>query len=273
VTIISRVPFTAVSKNIDKYTRVLVVVVLGLAGCSTKSDGVPSRSDAAVTTPHRIVDPSTTSVAMHPQLTAYLEDLRKNPVELADDRRATLDRLARFVAEQRRQDGAAKFLFICTHNSRRSHMGQLWASVAAAYYGIDRVETYSGGTETTAFNPRAVASLRRAGLTIDAAPSEKDTDNPRYLASFANDQPTLEAFSKVYDDPTNPTSDFAAIMTCSDADQSCPFVKGAALRVSLPYVDPKASDGTAQEAAAYDERSKQIATEMLYLFSRVQAHG
>jgi arsenate reductase (thioredoxin) len=60
-------------------------------------------------------------------------------------------------------------------------------------------------------------------------------------------------------------------MTCDEADQDCPFVKGAALRISLPYEDPKVADGTPEEAARYDARSRQIATEMLYLFSKVAA--
>jgi arsenate reductase len=186
---------------------------------------------------------------------------------LPEERREPLDRLAQFVMERRERGEAARLLFICTHNSRRSHMGQIWASVAAAHHGIDGVETFSGGTEATAFDPRAVAALRRAGIGIEA--TNGDAANPRYAVSFADSRPALEAFSKKYDDPPNPTEGFAAIMTCSEADQACPFVQGAALRVALPYADPKASDGTPREEATYDERCQQIATEMFYLFSRV----
>ncbi|MCK4776283.1 MAG: protein-tyrosine-phosphatase, partial [Candidatus Krumholzibacteria bacterium] len=65
------------------------------------------------------------------------------------------------------------------------------------------------------------------------------------------------------------TEDFCAVMTCSQADKNCPVVVGASMRVAIPYDDPKAFDGTDQEAANYDERCRQISREMLYLFSAV----
>src|SRR5690606_12318202 len=148
------------------------------------------------------------------------------------------------------------------------HLSQLWASVAAAHYGLTGVESYSGGTEATAFNPRAVAALERAGFEIDP---RDESDNPRYAVSYAAGGPVLEAFSKKYTDAPNPRQNFAAIMTCSDADKNCPTVEGAALRVPIPYVDPKQSDGSPEEAAAYDERARQIAIEMFYLFAKVTA--
>ena len=52
-------------------------------------------------------------------------------------------------------------------------------------------------------------------------------------------------FSKHYGDPANPQQGFAALMVCGEADAACPFVKGAALRVSMPYLDPKIYDGGA----------------------------
>jgi protein-tyrosine phosphatase/arsenate reductase len=47
-------------------------------------------------------------------------------------------------------------------------------------------------------------------------------------------------------------------------------VFGAASRVSTPYEDPKAFDGTAEESKMYDARCKQIATETFYVFSKVK---
>lgn len=145
-------------------------------------------------------------------------------------------------------------------------MSQIWAQVAAHYYQLPRVQTFSGGTEATAFNPRAVAALQRAGLAIDR---KTQGDNPCYQVRRDDHVLIEQAFSKKYDDPVNPQEDFAAIMTCSQADEACPFVPGAARRLSLPYGDPKEADDTPQEASRYDERSKQIATEMLYCFSQV----
>ncbi len=186
---------------------------------------------------------------------------------IPDDRKRTLERVATFIAERMAESGLIELTFICTHNSRRSHMAQLWAAAAAAHFGVLAVKTYSGGTEATAFDPRAVQAMRRAGFLID----NPGGDNPHYRIRYSDDAPTIECFSKRYDDPGNPQSDFVAVMTCSQADEACPVVHGAALRVPVPYDDPKASDGTPEETAIYDARCKQIGTEMLYLFSRVDA--
>jgi arsenate reductase len=144
-------------------------------------------------------------------------------------------------------------------------MSQVWAQTAAAYYGL-RVETFSGGTEATAFNPRAVAALKRAGFEI-AEPGAQN--NPHYEVQFLASGEPVTCFSKVYSDPPNPARDFCAVMVCSDADKNCPSVAGAALRVPLHFEDPKSADNTPAEAARYDERCAQIAREMLFVFSRV----
>lgn len=183
---------------------------------------------------------------------------------IPDERRAALDHLAAWIDGCRDDGRPAQLIFICTHNSRRSHMAQLWTAAAAAWFGADDIRTFSGGTETTAFDRRARAALVRAGFEIDAPTG----DNPRCRVTVAPGAPPLEAWSKIYDDATNPRDGFAAIMTCDAADQACPVVPGAALRVALPFSDPKLADGTPVEAATYDERALQIATQMLYLVSR-----
>jgi arsenate reductase (thioredoxin) len=189
--------------------------------------------------------------------------------DIPQARRDKLDQLAAFVRSRRSVGAAARLTFICTGNSRRSHLGQLWAAAAAHFYGIDSVETYSGGTEPSAFNPRTIAAVVRAGFVVE--PPQQAGDNPHYRVTYAPDAPAIAAFSKRFDDASNPHTDFAAVMTCTEADQGCPFVPGAALRVSLPYDDPKIADDTPEEAQRYDERSQQIATEMLYLFAKVAA--
>jgi hypothetical protein len=203
-----------------------------------------------------------------PALAERAAELAKaDEAAIAEDRRRQLDKLALFIRTKLGSGEGAKLVFICTHNSRRSHMSQLWAAVAAAHYGVAGVETFSGGTEVTAFNPRAVEALRRAGFAIAAGEGE----NPRYQVSYLEGGPAVEAFSKRYADPPNPTAGFAAVMTCSQADKNCPTVEGASLRVPIPYVDPKEADGQPDEAEVYDARSTQIATEMFYLFRRVAA--
>lgn len=183
---------------------------------------------------------------------------------IPDDRRSTLELVATFVAERLASRKPIELTFICTHNSRRSQMAQVWAAVAAAHYDVTGVATYSGGTEVTAFNLRAVQAMRRAGFVIE----DPGGDNPHYRVRYSDDAPMVDCFSKTYDDAINPKSDFVAVMTCSQADEACPVVHGAALRVLIRYDDPKASDGTSEEAKTYDARCRQIGTEMLYLISR-----
>jgi len=202
-----------------------------------------------------------------PALHTYCEQRIGEFGEIPAERKDQLQQLADFVRDHVQAGKPARLTFICTHNSRRSHLAQIWAQTAAAYYGIADVETFSGGTEATAFNPRAVAALKRAGFSI---PDPAAGTNPHYRVVFANDADPLDCFSKVYSDSPNPTADFCAVMTCSQADKNCPMVNGASRRIAIPYDDPKAFDGTPQESEKYDERCRQIGREMFYLFSRVQ---
>ena len=209
------------------------------------------------------------SLAMHPRLAAYVAERLNEFPQISAERRAALEPLVAYLRACRAEERPIAMTFVCTHNSRRSQMGQVWAAVAAAYFGVDGVTAYSGGTEVTAFNPRAVAALQRAGLVIEKEDDAAANSNPRYRVSFAPSGDTLLCFSKRYADEFNPQSDFCAVMTCNEADQACPQVAGARGRYALPYEDPKVADGTSDEANRYDERCAQIAREMLFVFSQV----
>lgn len=201
---------------------------------------------------------------MYDQITDYVEHLRNEEGKIPQSRRQQLQKISRFIRDKQREGKPAQITFICTHNSRRSHLCQIWAATAAHWAGVSGIQTYSGGTEVTAFNPRAVAAVERAGFRVDA----EGGDNPRYQVYFAEGAPPVECYSKLYDAPENPQADFAAVMTCSSADQNCPFIPGA-FRVSIPYTDPKEADGTPKEAEVYDERCRQIAREMVFMMDRI----
>ena len=181
--------------------------------------------------------------------------------ELAASRMEVLQDLADYIRAMNADHLAAKLVFICTHNSRRSHLSQIWAQVAAAYFEVPDVRTFSGGTEATAFDHRAVAALERVGFHIERS----EGSNPRYLVHFSDQHEPMIAWSKHFGDDANPSQDFAAIMTCSHAEEACPFVPGASRRFSINYDDPKLSDGTPHERETYDERSLEIAAEMAYV--------
>lgn len=201
-----------------------------------------------------------------PKLAKYVSARAAEFEQIDAERRSLLDTLATHIADRLRAETPVRVTFVCTHNSRRSHFAQLWALVAARHAGIDRVQTYSGGTEATACNPRTVAALERAGFDVERT---TDDDNPIYHVRFAANAPAATCFSKVYDHAPNPKHDFIVVMTCSHADETCPSVRGAALRLAITYDDPKAADDTPEEASRYDERCAQIAREMLYVFNEV----
>ena len=207
---------------------------------------------------------------MFEKVHAYLAEREKEFGSIPRERRALLKSIADFVVEQQRASQPVKLLFVCMHNSRRSQLGQIWSAAAAAYYGLTLPWTYSGGTESSAFNSRAVAAMERAGLKTEKTTAD---ENPIYHVRFGEGGPVITAFSKTIGNAPNPKKDFCAIMVCANADRSCPVVPGAVARVAVPYEDPKESDGTPSEAKTYDERCRQIAREMLYVMSVVRSTG
>ena len=157
--------------------------------------------------------------------------------------------------------------FICTHNSRRSHLSQIWAQTMAFHFGINNVFCYSGGTEATAMFSKVGETLVNQGFEIQKL---SENQNPVYAVKFDENQHPIICFSKTYFDDFNPKSNFGAIMTCNNADEGCPMVFGAEARFPIKYDDPKAYDGTDIMNEKYTERSLQIASEMYYVFSQIK---
>ena len=202
---------------------------------------------------------------MYTKLQKTIDQLIQNFDSIPEKRKELLREVADYIGKELRENNTVKLNFICTHNSRRSHLAQIWTQTAAAHYKVDGLQTFSGGTEATAFNPRAVAAVERAGFEVKNPGGE----NPEYEIKFEEDSEPMICFSKTFDDSANPEENFAAIMTCSDADENCPFVPGTSFRKAVTYRDPKESDGTDVEKETYDERCRQIGTEMFYMMSQV----
>ncbi len=203
---------------------------------------------------------------MYPQVKNYCNTLTKEFDKIPNQRRELLEKISQYIAKKQVANKPINLIYVCTHNSRRSHFGQIWAQVAAHYYNIKNVITFSGGTEATAFNINAINAVKRVGFDVKPINIEK---NSTYHVSFDDKENPIVCFSKVYDDAKNPKEDFAAIMTCSDAEENCPFIPGVELRIGTTYDDPKAFDNTPQQDAKYDERCRQIALETFYVFSKL----
>ncbi len=202
---------------------------------------------------------------LFPELAHVIKELK--PQTIPEERKVLLNQLRDFIQLKVSSNQEIRLNFICTHNSRRSHLSQVWAQVLAAYFNIQNVYCYSGGTEATALFPMVAETLNDSGFQIQIISKEK---NPIYSIKYAENEHPIIGFSKKHDDDFNPRSKFAAILTCSHADEGCPFIAGAEKRIPITFNDPKEFDNSSQQAEKYKERSLQIATEFYYAFSQIK---
>lgn len=186
---------------------------------------------------------------------------------ISEDRKNVLKPLVDYIQDKVNKKQEIRLNLICTHNSRRSHLSQVWAQTASAFYNVKNVTCYSGGTEATALYPMVVETLEESGFKIQTISTG---NNPVYSIKFSENEHPVIGFSKTYDDDFNPKNEFVAIMICSQADGGCPFIVGAEKRIPITFEDPKVSDGTSLQKQTYQERSLQIGTEMFYVFSQIQ---
>lgn len=205
-----------------------------------------------------------------PTMFSEIEQVIKgiNPQTISTERKAILQPLTEFIQSKVSNQQDIRINFICTHNSRRSHLSQVWAQTLAYHFNIKNVFCYSGGTESTALFPIVAETLQNSGFQIKTI---SKNENPIYSIKYAYNQHPIIGFSKRLNDDFNPKSEFAAIMTCDSANEACPFVSGAEKRIPITFEDPKAFDNTPQQAEKYNERSLQIATELFYVFSQIKA--
>jgi len=202
---------------------------------------------------------------MYSALAKTIEKIASKKIN--EERKTTLKPLIDFIQQKVDDKKDININFICTHNSRRSHLAQIWAQVASKYFNIPEVHCFSGGTEETALFPKVSETLINQGLTIFRI---SDNDNPLHAIKYSENALPIIGFSKKYDSPFNPISEFAAIMTCSQADGGCPFIAGAEKRIPITYEDPKLSDNTPEQSQVYAQRSLEIANEMFYVFSMIK---
>jgi arsenate reductase (thioredoxin) len=208
---------------------------------------------------------TSTKTILFPEIENVIKTL--NFESISEERKTVLQPLVDFIQGKANNGQEIRLNLICTHNSRRSHLSQVWTQTAAAYYNIKNVFCYSGGTEATAMFPMAAKTLAKQGFQIKTI---AEGNNPVYAIKYSENAHPVIGFSKTFDDDFNPQSEFAAILTCSSADQGCPFIAGAEVRIPITFEDPKAFDNTPQQAEKYEERSVQIATEMFYVFSQIK---
>ena len=202
---------------------------------------------------------------MYAKLTTTIENFDVS--KISEERKQVLNLLIDYIQNKVDNSDIINLNFICTHNSRRSHLSQIWAQTMASYYGIQNVYCYSGGTKATAMFPMVAKTLKKQGFIVN---NLSEGNNPLYSIKFSDNEHPVICFSKTFDDDFNPKSEFAAIMTCSHANENCPMVFGCEVRIPITFEDPKAFDSTPQQEEKYLERSIQIATELKHVFSEIK---
>lgn len=241
---------------------------------SSKLAGSDDRIDLAEVRRALEADVPPTRKRLNPRVVTQAEFLTTSFDMIDEPHLAASEKFVDWIVSNYKPGQPLPVIVVCTGNSRRSILGSTMGNIAAAYYGLPEVRFYNGGTAPTAFNTRTATALKEIGVEVQAtgkeAPrGEAATANPIYHIKWGqpggSGEPVLEStdFSKKYSDPSNPQSDFAALMVCSEADQACPFVKGATARISMPYLDPKIYDGSLFEPAKYAERRDDIGRLML----------
>lgn len=197
---------------------------------------------------------------MNSKIEQLIELMNVNAI--SPKRKILLESFAKAITSQMAAHGKADLVFICTHNSRRSQLSQVWASVFANKHHLN-ITAFSGGTEATAVAPQVISTLKYFGFDISSEPGP----NSVHKVSFSETRTSISLSSKLFDDSENPTNNFIAAMTCSDADENCPIIHGCSDRIPLTYNDPKLFDGSAMETTMYQFEAFKIGLEVKYTFS------
>ncbi len=204
-------------------------------------------------------------ITMNIKLIETINFISNLPIQ--EERKNVLVPLIEYLQDKLDKKEAINLNFICTHNSRRSHLGQIWMQSLSQHFNLKTITTYSGGTEATALAPPIIKTLKKQGFEVHQI---SQNINPIYAIKYNTVSHPIICFSKTYLNEFNPNSNFAAIMTCSQADNGCPFVAGSEKRIPITYEDPKVSDNTELEEQTYLERSNQIASEIYYVLSQLK---
>lgn len=184
---------------------------------------------------------------------------------IAEDRKNYLLKIAETIAKEYAKNEVVNLTFICSQNSRRSQLAQVWGFFAASYFKLN-ILSFSGGIEITSFNRSTIKTLQKAGFHFQL--SDFSHQNPKYEISFDGTKKHIIGYSKLIEHPENP-SNFIAITTCSNVDTNCAYI-GANYCFQLPIEDPKRSDGTLLQEERYMEINKQISGEIYFIFNEVR---
>ncbi|MDF1697875.1 MAG: hypothetical protein P1U56_18650 [Saprospiraceae bacterium] len=205
---------------------------------------------------------------MNTHVNALIDQMKSEVGMIETERQSELSDVSALIASMLKDNQNVNIIVVCTHNSRRSQLGEAWINILSNYFGLSSIKAFSGGMETTAFNERMVSAMKSLNIPVKLV---EDGQNPRYIIEDIGKDGHL-MFSKVYDDELNPQSGYIALMVCDHADENCPVVIGMKHRIPLRYKDPKAFDGTELEEKAYKDKVKEVGREMVFLFQEIMSN-
>ncbi|WP_196893237.1 low molecular weight phosphatase family protein [Aureivirga marina] len=192
--------------------------------------------------------------------------ISQNDIEITNDRKETLNDIAKAVLDEYLRNERVNLNFICSHNSRRSQFAQIWGNYAINFFSIPNMECFSGGTVVTALHRNTVKTLKEVGFRFDV--KTFNHQNPEYLISYQDCKKPILAYSKLIEDQNN-KSPYIAITTCNSIEKNCPLFTDCLAYFQLPYTDPKNYDYTALKNEKYNELNMNIASEMAFLFGYI----
>ena len=204
-------------------------------------------------------------IILNSKILDSIELIKKSPS--THSRKKELLKLIDYINNKINLDREININFICTHNSRRSIFSQIWAKVFSDYYGLQKVKTFSGGTESTFVSQNVIKTLSSYGFIVNKLDQKK---NSNYEITYSSNTNKILIFSKKYDEILNPKKNFVAVMTCLSAIENCPFISGSEKTISISYDDPKKYDNLNEPIKMYLNVSNQIAIDMNFVFSNLK---
>jgi arsenate reductase (thioredoxin) len=230
-------------------------------------------SDAELTAALATATPAA-RLRLFPKLKLHADELTTSFDMIAPSKYRAIDQLSDWIVQQSETGEPLNIVTTCTGNSRRSILSAQMGNLAAAFYGFENVRFYSGGTAPTAFDPRTITTLQEIGFHIEPTGKEAERgeiqlSNPIFDIAWGEGLSGLE-FSKMFDHKSNPQAGFAAILVCSEADDDCPHIAGAAYRISMTFLDPKAFDDSRFETQKYAERRDDIGRTFLAVMANAR---
>ncbi|UBM58093.1 hypothetical protein LAG90_14900 [Marinilongibacter aquaticus] len=174
-------------------------------------------------------------------------------------RKTELGRLAQFIKEKANKEQEVSVNFIGESNSHRSILAQAWASLYAFVFHLP-IRVFSSGLETVSVDADVLNSLKKQGFRVYGKGGDEET----HFVWFSHDADPIVLYSKLLNDPINPTHNYVAILTYPQLESD--DLKRADIVFEMKPTE--ALEGPRADEL-FDSWAKQIGTEVAYVFNQL----